>query len=162
MNKKADDVKEETPEEKKARLRAQKIANLKPLVAGSKRAKEVASKGGKRSAEVQRQKRNFRDTMKSLLFTELSGDNKKLLKKFGITQANLDNATMMDLAGAKCLARIIKDGDIGALGKLAEMAGEFSPENKLTVEGGLKAESARPVINLHLGERPKQDEAKED
>jgi hypothetical protein len=125
-------------------------ASLKPFKKGEERTKELGRKAGKASVIAKRKKRTFQDALQNLLYSELNIKQKKAFQTMGFNVDAEVPVTHMDLAGARCLAKIISTGDVNALEKLATMAKVHDNEQKIVIS----ETSPRPVINLHLGERP--------
>ena len=131
-------------------LTDKQLASLKPFKKGEERTRELGRKAGKASVVAKREKRTFQDALQNLLYSELNIKQKKAFQTMGFNVDAKSHVTHMDLAGARCLAKIISTGDVNALEKLATMAKVHDNEQRIVISDT----NQRPVINLHLGERP--------
>lgn len=132
--------------------RVGKPENLKPFKKGDDRASKAGKKGGKQSAIVQREKRSLQESLQRLLYTELTPGQKKAFSKMGYDIDENKSITHMDLAGARCLAKVIATGDLKALSELAKLAGIHTEESKLIIDD--QSAPQRTIIELSLGQRP--------
>lgn len=76
------------------------MANEKNLIPFSKRseseAREAGAKGGKKSGEVRRQRKAFREQMELLLSLPVKNEeHKAFMKQLGIDEENMDNQMML-------------------------------------------------------------------
>ena len=100
--------------------------NLKPFTSDQDRekARENGSKGGKRSQEVQREKRQFQQVMQDLLDLPLKkGKLTKGLKAF--TDLQGENVTVREAIAATMAQRAIAEKDVVAARFVVEVAGEI-------------------------------------
>ena len=110
--------------------------NLKPFTSDQDRekARENGSKGGKRSQEVQREKKQFQQVMQELLDLPLKkGKLTKSLKSFKDLQG--ENVTVREAIAATMAQRAIAEKDVTAAKFVAEIAGELV--NAINISGDL-------------------------
>ncbi len=110
--------------------------------------REIAQKGGKKSGEVRRKRKNVKDTLKYLLALPsvcLEGDEK--LNTFGIEESMRNNGTAM------CCSIMLKAlrGDLEAARYITEMIGE-KPASSLNLSGKIEEEITVPKIPKALTE----------
>lgn len=110
--------------------------NLKPFTSDQDRekARENGRKGGKRSQEVQREKKQFQQVMQDLLDLPLKkGKLTKSLKSF--TDLQGENVTVREAIAATMAQRAIAEKDVTAAKFVAEIAGELV--NAINISGDL-------------------------
>lgn len=93
--------------------------NLKPIKhLSTEEAKKRGSKGGKKSGEARRKKRDMKEQMRLLLSLPVTdAKNKAALKKLGIDADNIDNQMMLLLGLYKASMR----GSVQAFQKIQEL-----------------------------------------
>lgn len=102
------------------------MANEKNLKPQNKRTKseqrEIAKKGGKKSGEARRRKRQLRDCMTELLDLPVS-DTKRWnqLSAMGIDTENIDNRALLTAA---LFMRAVDMGDVAAFKEIRDLIGE--------------------------------------
>lgn len=107
-----------------------RLENLTPFHEMSEeRAREIRSKGGKRSQEVQRERKTMRKQAELLLSLPLKDKAaKKKLKELGIDKEEIDNQMLIVLQ----LWRRAASGDLEATKLLMELLGETSTQVKIS------------------------------
>ncbi len=105
--------------------------NLIPLNKRTKREqREIAQKGGKKSAEVRREKKTFRQLAETLLSLEVTdAKTKKEMKNLGIEEDEFTQKTLCMLG----LIAEARDGNVRAFEKLQELTGEIEQDNNKDV-----------------------------
>lgn len=106
------------------------IENLTPFNAMSEeRAREIRSMGGKRSQEVQRERKTMRKQAELLLSLPLKDKAaKKKLKELGVDPDNLDNQMLIVLQ----LWRRAASGDLDAVKLMMDLLGETATQVKIS------------------------------
>lgn len=109
-----------------------RLDNLTPFHEMSEeRAREIRSKGGKRSQEVQRERKTMRKQAELLLSLPLKDKAaKKKLKELGIDKEEIDNQMLIVLQ----LWRRAASGDLEATKLLMDLLGETSTQVKISGE----------------------------
>ncbi len=108
---------------------AKQIANLKPFKKGeltSEEAKKRGSNGGKRSAEIRREKRDAREAARYILGLAARGQLSENLKALGIPDGDRTN---MEALHAR-LFTMAMAGNLEAYKELMRIAGYDSEENR--------------------------------
>lgn len=110
------------------------MANEQNLIPLNKRTKEeqraIAQKGGKKSGEVRREKKTFRQLAETLLSLEVTdAKTKKEMKELGIEENEFTQKTLCTLG----LIAEARDGNVRAFEKLQELTGEIEQDNNKEV-----------------------------
>lgn len=107
-----------------------RLENLTPFHEMSEeRAREIRSKGGKRSQEVQRERKTMRKQAELLLSLPLKDKAaKKKLKELGIDKEEIDNQMLIVLQ----LWRRAASGDLEATKLLMDLLGETATQVKIS------------------------------
>ena len=112
--------------------------NLKPL--STEKAREIGSKGGKRSVEVRRMRKTLREQLEMLLSLPVKDESTKaFIESLGVNPEAIDNATAITLS----MYQEALKGNTKAYELIRDTLGE-KPSDKLQIEEA-------PVIKL---ERP--------
>lgn len=118
------------------------MSNLKPFKPGEIRAVENGKKGGLKTAEAKREKKQLKEVIKILLDIEPGEQKKKeLLDKY--KDINAEEITMRFLILEKQLQKAL-DGDLRATQFICEITGELPNEQDL------KREPILPVFNIQV------------
>ena len=118
------------------------IDNLKPL--STERAREIGSKGGKRSVEVKRQRKAMREQMEMLLTLPLK--DQKIINKFkqiGIDTNDMNNQMALIMATYQKALR----GDMQAMNVIRELVGERVQEFKVSASIDDKVQELHSILD---------------
>lgn len=96
--------------------------NLIPLNKRTKSEKrEIAKKGGKRSGEVRREQKTYREMAKAMLSATITDENMlNELKAYGLTETDIKTYTLLGMIKASA------NGSHNAFDRLMELTGEAS------------------------------------
>lgn len=102
-----------------------------------KELRQMASNGGKKSAEVRRQKKSMREALEMMLYdVELDEQTKERLKAQGVTdKKDFNHQTVI----TRSLIAKAEAGDVQAYNAICAMIGE-KPAEKVDLSGGMKNE----------------------
>ncbi|MDO4378965.1 MAG: KGG domain-containing protein [Erysipelotrichia bacterium] len=116
--------------------------NLKPLT--TEKAREIGSKGGKRSAEVKRQRKAMREQMECLLSLPIK--DKKITAKFkqlGLKADDMNNQMALIVATYQ---KALK-GDMQAMNVVRELVGERVQEFKVSANIDDKVKELHGILD---------------
>jgi len=121
--------------------------NLQPFSKDNPAKASAAGKiGGVQSGKSKRLKRLLREIGKEILDQDLSDKERKTMIKLGVNPDDVDNCKK-SLIFLLCCEKAMKKGDTTSFAKLAEMAGEYTPNNNNTL---VIPEGGRPVIQVNM------------
>lgn len=104
------------------RPKTENLVSLKTRTAEEKKA--IASKGGKKSVEVKRKAKAWKEIANIMLSTKASDKNKELLKKYNINDEDADINSMIVY---NLITQALK-GDLNAIRELKEITGNKEAE----------------------------------
>ncbi len=92
---------------------------------------EEQSKGGKKSVEVKRERKKFKETMEMLLKLDIKDDKlKNTLKAFGIDDSEMNNQTLLIVG----LYKAAMNGNVNAFKEIQAMVEQERKENQDTLD----------------------------
>lgn len=96
------------------------VDNLRPCE--HKLTKEENSRGGKRSAQVKKEKKTIQKILNDFLNTKAKDNSQfaKLADKLGVT----DKESIKDIFTMVCVLNTVKNGDLSDLERIAKLLGE--------------------------------------
>ena len=99
---------------------------------GDEQAK-IAQKGGKASGEARRERKDYKERMKTVLAVAVPSDSPVMdrAKKFGLNEDELKNHTYEDAAIVSVVQRLIKEGRVRDLMDLYKLLGEYVDVQKI-------------------------------
>lgn len=125
--------------------------NLKPLSLSHEQAVEYGSRGGKKSAENKKKRKELKEVLSSLLEMKASAVNKEALTEAGFDEAEMDNMTFFAYS-------LFKNGCMGNTKAIEYLLNTFaiSKEQQLKemrlIEEIEKTKLEQKKIQLSLGE----------
>ena len=120
------------------------VNNLKP-VRTVEEAKKKGRKGGIKSQQVQRERRNAKECMNMILKMKATGKNaKKLMENMGIADADQQNIMLLM---ATLFAKATSTGDPSAIKSILEIAGDLN----------IQEEQQSPTININIAPATAED-----
>lgn len=121
------------------------IENLRP-VKTKEEARKRGRKGGIRSQQVQRERRNAKECMNMILSLNVTGDKaKKTMANMGIKDKDQQNIMLLM---ATLFAKGASSGDAGTIKTILEIAGDMQ---------GDQAKETKPEININISAATKED-----
>lgn len=103
----------------------------------------MQSKGGKRSAEVQKERRKMKEQAEMILASKSTQKGtKKLAKELGISEDEIDNQLVM-ITGV--IKKAMK-GDVNAFNSIRELVGEKVQEVKVTSDVDSKVTELKELL----------------
>ena len=128
-----------------AKISEKSLKNLKPLKKGEKRTKEIASKGGYATNELQRQRRKAKECMNMILETGATGKGAKaLMDKLGIDEKEQQNIMLLM---ASMFTKAVSTGDPSAVKAILEIAGDLD----------VQTDQLSPTININISAATEED-----
>ncbi len=103
--------------------------------------REIARKGGKKSGEARRRKKDMKTKMKLLLSLHPTASQTELLKALGISEEDADNEMLLLVA---MFQAVTEDRDTKAFDKIMDVLGKTVQREELTLKKRQAAKQDKP------------------
>lgn len=104
-------------------------------------AREISAKGGKKSGEARRRKKDMKAKMKLLLSLQPTASQSELLKAIGIPEEDADNEMLLLVA---MFQAVTEDRDTKAFDKVMDVLGKTVQREELTLKKRQAAKQDKP------------------